>query len=850
MKKTVIGIVAHVDAGKTTLSESMLYLSGKIRNAGRVDHGNTFLDYDSLERDRGITIFLSQAIFKWKDTTITLLDTPGHSDFSAEMERTLQVLDYAVLVINGLDGVQVHTKTIWNLLQYYQIPTFIFINKMDIQRISKEEIMKDIVTNLDSNCIDFTSLQDSTLEQISLTKEDYLDYYLEHNTLTTAIIKEAIFERKVYPCYFGSALKMSGVEEFLDTITKYTINKVYPNEFGAMVYKISSDTQGNSLTHLKITGGSLKVKEEVLENQKVDQIRLYSGNNYETVQEVTAGDICAIKGFTSITTGQGLGIEKRYKDPKITPFMRYQVLLPKDIDAFTMLHHLQQLEKEDPQLHIHYDPKTKEIMVQLMGQIQIEVLKHLIKDRFNIAVEFGVGKIVYKETILEAVVGIGHFEPLRHYAEVHLLLEPLPINSGLQFVSTCKEEQLSRQYQRAILQYLEEKEHLGVLTGSPITDIKITLLTGRIHEKHTEGGDLREATYRAVRQGLKSTTSVLLEPYYRFTLEVPKDCLSKAMYDIEQRKGTFTLPDTMAEMVTIIGTVPVSTMQNYHQEVLHYTKGKGHFECQVIGYQPCANQEEIMAKTNYDSEADIENPTGSIFCIHGAGYLVKWEDVYKEAHIKNTIKKEPKEQSTIDYHSTLEEEKELERIFTSTYGTFKPRLSNKETYQKNQDTKREYKPLTKCILVDGYNIIHAWPVLQELLKDSLDAARSKLLDLMCNYQGYKNGIVIVVFDGYKVKGNIGNIEKYHNIYVAYTKEAQTADMYIESATHKLAKEYHVVVATSDALEQMIVVGHGGYRISARELALEMEHLSKETLDEFNRKNKQAYHYPLEEINDK
>ena len=847
MKKTILGIVAHVDAGKTTLSESMLYLSGKIRNLGRVDHGNTFLDYDTQEKDRGITIFSSQATIEWKDTQITLLDTPGHSDFSAEMERALQVLDYAVLVINGLDGVQQHTKTIWKLLEYYKVPTFIFVNKMDMQRVDKEVIMQDLITNIDTNCIDFLHLDAASYEQISLTKEKYLEYYIEHTTLSHEILKEAIVERRIFPCYFGSALKMTGIEEFLNSFTESIIDTLYPLDFGGLVYKISTDSQGNQLTHMKITGGTLKVKSEIVENEKVDQILIYTGNKYEVVQEVSSGSLCAVKGLKSIVAGQGLGIEKVLRQPQVTPFMSYQIVLPEDGDPFTMLHNLQQLEKEDPQLHIQCNNNTKEITVQLMGEMQIEILKNIIKERFSMDVEFGPGKIVYKETILEPVVGIGHYEPLRHYAEVHVQLEPGPLNSGLQFMNACKEEQLPRQYQRAILSYLKEKEHLGVLTGHPITDMKITLLAGKAHEKHTEGGDFREATYRAVRQGLKSTTSLILEPYYLFSLEIPKEYVSKAIYDIEQRKGNFVLPDTMEEIINVTGSAPVSTMQNYQQEVVHYTKGKGRFTCQLEGYKPCLKQEEVIDQIGYDSELDKENPTGSVFCRQGAGYFVRWDRVIKEAHIKETIKRKPVEVKTEKYHSSLQEDKELERIFTSTYGTFEPRMSSKETYQKKQDTQSTYKPLTRCLLVDGYNIIYAFTSLKELAKDSLDAARSKLLDIMCNYQGYKNCVLIVVFDGYKVKGNIGNIEKYHNIYVAYTKEAQTADMYIERATHKLANEYHVVVATSDALEQRIVVGHGGYRISARELELEIEAIGKETLEEFNRKNKKSYNYPLEDI---
>ncbi|WP_282195267.1 translation factor GTPase family protein [Thomasclavelia cocleata] len=847
MKKIVLGILAHVDAGKTTLTESVLYLSKAIRNLGRVDHGDAFLDYNVQERNRGITIFSKQAVFNWNDCQITLIDTPGHVDFSTEMERTLQVLDYAILVISGIDGVQVHSETIWKLLQHYQIPTFIFINKMDNIHTNKEELLSELKKRLNEQCYDFENLDDDFYENIALNNEVLLDYYLKHNTLPKEMLIEEIIKRQLFPCFFGSALKMEGIDTFLNEFTSYIKEKEYPEDFGARIFKISHDKQGNRLTHLKITGGTLKTKAQIGKDEKVDQIRIYSGNKYQLVNEVKAGDICVIKGFKNIMAGQGLGIEEEIIQPVLSPYMDYRIILPEDHDWHQTLEKLSLLAQEDPQLHINYNNHTQEIHVQLMGAIQIEVLKNLINERFGLNVSFDHGKIIYKETILEAVEGVGHFEPLRHYAEVHLLLEPGKPGSGLEYGVNCKDEVLSSSYQRLVLTHLKEKEHLGVLTGSAITDMKITLISGKAHLKHTEGGDFREATYRAVRQGLKSTKSILLEPYFDFTLELPVEFLSKAIYDIEAMKGSFVMPDIHGEVVSIIGNAPISRMQNYQIEVINYTKGKGRLICQVAGYHPCQDEDEVIKQINYDSETDKDNPTGSVFCSHGAGYNVKWNEVEEHMHIPLQLKKtsriEEKYQQTTKFDDA---DKELEEIFTKTYGPVKNRNFMKETPRKllNEPV---YKHIPECYLIDGYNVIHSWPDLKELAKDNLDAARSRLIDIMCNYQGYKKCILILVFDAYKVKDNLGSSYKYHNIYIVYTKEAQTADMYIERTTHELASKYSITVATSDALEQLIVLGQGAKRISSRELRLEIEYLDKEKLAEFKRRQPKGYNYLLQDL---
>lgn len=845
MKKIVLGILAHVDAGKTTLTESMLYLSKTIRHLGRVDHGDAFLDYNSQERDRGITIFSKQAIFNWNDCQITLIDTPGHVDFSTEMERTLQVLDYAILVISGIDGIQNHSETIWKLLKHYHVPTFIFINKMDSIYANKDKLLNDLKGQFDENCFDFENLDENFYETIALNNEKLLDYYLEHQTLTKEMIIDEIYQRNLFPCFFGSALKIEGIDTFLNEFTNYVKEKQYPKQFQARVFKITHDKQGNKLTHLKITGGSLKVKEQV-GNEKVDQIRIYSGDKYQLVNEVYAGDICAIKGFKNFEISQGLGNESTVNTPILSPYMDYRIILPENCNHHEALEKLLLLSKEDPQLHINYNNQSKEIHVELMGEIQVEILKNIISERFNLDVEFDHGNIIYKETILEPVEGVGHFEPLRHYAEVHLLLEPGKPGSGLEFAVDCKENVLATSYQRLVLSHLKEKEHIGVLTGSLITDMKITLISGRAHLKHTEGGDFREATYRALRQGLKATKSILLEPYFKFSLEIPVEYLSRAIYDIETMNGTFKLSKEQDEMAYLTGKAPVSKMQNYQSEVISYTKGKGRITLQIDGYYPCTNQEEIISKINYDSESDLENPTGSVFCSHGAGFNVKWDEVENYMHIPYQFKpKNENKEKKIEKTTYSNEDEELENIFIRTYGPIKQHQTT--TPAKKIISNTTYKYMPECLLVDGYNIIHSWPELKELAKDNLDAARTRLIDIMCNYQGYKKCILILVFDAYKVKNNLGSSYKYHNIYIVYTKEAQTADMYIERTTHELASKYNITVATSDALEQLIVLGQGGKRISSRELRLEVERLDKEKLEEYRRKQAKGYNYLLEDI---
>lgn len=845
MKKIVLGILAHVDAGKTTLTESMLYLSKTIRHLGRVDHGDAFLDYNSQERDRGITIFSKQAIFNWNDCQITLIDTPGHVDFSTEMERTLQVLDYAILVISGIDGIQNHSETIWKLLKHYHVPTFIFINKMDSIYANKDKLLNDLKDQFDVNCFDFENLDENFYETIALNNEKLLDYYLEHQTLTKEMIIDEIHQQNLFPCFFGSALKIEGIDIFLNEFTNYVKEKQYPKQFQARVFKITHDKQGNKLTHLKITGGSLKVKEQV-GNEKVDQIRIYSGDKYQLVNEVYAGDICAIKGFKNFEISQGLGNESTVNTPILSPYMDYRIILPENCNQHEALEKLLLLSKEDPQLHINYNNQSKEIHVELMGEIQVEILKNIISERFNLDVEFDHGNIIYKETILEPVEGVGHFEPLRHYAEVHLLLEPGKPGSGLEFAVDCKENVLATSYQRLVLSHLKEKEHIGVLTGSLITDMKITLISGRAHLKHTEGGDFREATYRALRQGLKATKSILLEPYFKFSLEIPVEYLSRAIYDIETMNGTFKLSKEQDEMAYLTGKAPVSKMQNYQSEVISYTKGKGRITLQIDGYYPCTNQEEIISKINYDSESDLENPTGSVFCSHGAGFNVKWDEVENYMHIPYQFKpKNENKEKKIEKTTYSNEDEELENIFIRTYGPIKQHQTT--TPAKKIISNTTYKYMPECLLVDGYNIIHSWPELKELAKDNLDAARTRLIDIMCNYQGYKKCILILVFDAYKVKNNLGSSYKYHNIYIVYTKEAQTADMYIERTTHELASKYNITVATSDALEQLIVLGQGGKRISSRELRLEVERLDKEKLEEYRRKQAKGYNYLLEDI---
>lgn len=850
MNRLVIGILAHVDSGKTTLSEGLLYTAGEIRKLGRVDHGDAFLDTNEIEKDRGITIFSKQAVLKFKDTEITLVDTPGHIDFSAETERTFGIMDYAVLVISGTDGVQNHTETLWRLLKRYNVPTFIFVNKMDLCA-DKESVMSELKMRFGDGCIDFTKGIDNEefLDEISMCDEAMMNSYLEHGNVKIDDIRNGIVLRRVFPCFFGSALKNEGVKEFLEGISLYSRRIIYDDNFGAKIYKISEDEQGTRLTHMKITGGVLKVKDKLVGkgknewNEKVNQIRIYSGAKYTAVDEVCGGMICAVTGLTQTYPGEGLGREEDSKEAVLEAVLTYKMELPGGVDVHTALTKLRRLEEEDPQLNIVWNEQLGEIHVNVMGEVQLEVLTRVIKERFDYDVTFTHGGIAYKETISEAVEGVGHYEPLRHYAEVHLLMEPLKRGSGMCFAIDCSEDSLDRNWQRLILTHLKEKNHIGVLTGSPITDMKITLVAGKAHQKHTEGGDFREATYRAVRQGLKMAESVLLEPWYEYYLEVPSACIGRAMTDIQQMGGTFSQPQTMGEMTVISGKVPVSEMRDYSSEVISYTSGKGRLSCILCGYEPCHNSEEVIDSIGYDSEHDLENPADSVFCSHGAGFVVKWNEVYNYMHLDGIDFNEEEETITEcadRYVEMVADDNELMRIFERTYGPITRKVSS---YTVKKTASPEYKKRKTnaavkgkdYLLVDGYNIIFAWDELKTLAKQSLDAARDRLIDILCNYQGFKRCELILVFDAYKVKGGMGSVTKIHNINVVYTKEAETADMYIEKTTHELGKKHRVRVATSDNVEQIIILGSGATRVSAREFYDEIKQAEKAIMDIISKK---------------
>ena len=871
MENIVMGILAHVDAGKTTLSEGMLYLSGTVRKLGRVDYKDAFLDTYSLERDRGITIFSKQAVFSLGNRRINLLDTPGHVDFSAEMERTLQVLDYAVLVISGADGVQGHTETLWKLLKLYEIPTFIFINKMDQPGTDRESLLTELKERLDEGCIVFGKGKNvESLEEIAMTDEAVLDYFMEHETVRNEDICRLIRERKIFPCYFGSALKLDGVQELLAGFEEYMKPFDGKKEFGARVFKISRDDKGERLTFLKVTGGKLVVKMPINKEEKINQIRIYSGAKYEAVNEVEAGGVCAVTGLSSSYIGQGLGVEKGTAAPFLEPVLTYQMILPEGADTTKVLRELKQLEEEEPLLNIVWNPALEEIHVQLMGEVQTEILKTMIAERFHLDVEFGTGKIVYKETIKSPVVGVGHYEPLRHYAEVHLKMEPLEAGSGLVFDTDCSEDVLDRNWQRLILTHLQEREHPGVLTGAPITDMKITIVAGRVHLKHTEGGDFRQATYRAVRQGLKSAESVLLEPWYSFVLEVPSEQVGRAMSDIGQMNGSFEGPEAEDKqgMVRLTGTAPASEMRDYQREVWAYTKGRGRITLTLKGYEPCHNAEEVIEEIGYDSERDVDNPTGSVFCVHGAGFLVKWDEVPEYMHIKEDFLAEKPgiEQDEVmavqmgnhcnysgGYSFSYDDDPELLTIMEREFGSKQKERERYSSYRKQTVSTpvrhttviKENEPKKEYLLVDGYNIIFAWEELNELAKASIDAARNKLMDILSNYQGFIGCTLILVFDAYKVKGNQGEVQKYHNIYVVYTKEAETADQYIEKTTHEIGRKYKVTVATSDALEQVIVMGQGAYRISARDFYEEVERTEKQIREINERERGEKRNYLLD-----
>lgn len=892
MKKLVVGILAHVDSGKTTLSEAMLYTAGKIRKLGRVDHKDAYLDTDAQERERGITIFSKQAVFTYDGMEITLLDTPGHVDFSAEMERTLQVLDYAILVINGMDGVQSHTDTLWKLLKRYEIPTFIFVNKMDMEGTDKDAVFPNIRKKLDGDCVDFSSGDRD--EQIAMADERLLDTYLDSGMVEVEDIIEAILDRKIFPCFWGSALKLSGVQELLDAMNTYMVMPAYNAEFGGRIFKISRDAKGERLTYMKVTGGSLKCREQIEGTEgKVNQIRIYSGARYETVEEASAGTVCAVTGLGETSAGQGVGCEQENVFAGLEPVLSYKVSYPGDKDAVVVLRDIRQLEEEEPELHVEFAQETGEIFVKVMGQVQLQVLTQIIKDRFGYLISFGMGRIIYKETLAEPVMGVGHFEPLRHYAEVHLLMEPLEPGSGMQFDTICSEDVLDKNWQRLILTHLEEKEYRGVLTGAPITDMKITVTAGRAHQKHTEGGDFRQATYRAVRQGLMMGECRLLEPVYAFRLEIPTEMTGRAMNDITRMHGRFAQPEIEGEMSILTGTAPVATMQEYQQDVTAYTRGQGKLSCTLQGYEPCHNEDEVLAASTYDPEFDMANPASSVFCAHGAGYIVDWYDVYDMMHVKEdpgfalagmedvlrNITSEPTEadednrkrmaRERQDAGVPVYDEKELEDIFVRTYGSnsrgnaaynkagfnrYNKGVSEADWYvkkaaghgksktvgaqtlsagSKTADTGiarpgayRKQKGEKEYLLVDGYNVIFAWDDLKALAAVNIDSARDKLIDIMSNYQGYVGCELILVFDAYKVKQNPGSITKHGNIHVVYTKEAETADMYIEKTTHELGRKYKVTVASSDGLEQLIIMGQGALRMSSRGLREEVERVNQ------------------------
>ena len=923
--KISVGLLAHVDAGKTTLSEALLYLTGAIRKMGRVDDRDAFLDTYELERERGITIFSKQAVFEMGDKIITLLDTPGHVDFSAEMERTIQVLDAAVLVVSGADGVQGHTRTVWRLLKRHHVPVFLFINKMDQSGCDKQGLMQDLKANLDENCVDFggwsgekgewdpkETQTDDFYQELAVCDEGIMESYFENGIIKTEEIGQLIRERKVFPCYFGSALKLKGVEKLIEGLALYAAGLEAGKEektFGAKVFKISRDNQGNRLTHLKVTSGVLHVKDSWGEEEKVNQIRIYSGAKFESVKEASAGAVCAVTGPLHTHPGQGIGIELASEMPLLEPVLTYRILLPFDSDVHKCLQQFKQLEEEEPQLHVLWDEELGEIQVQLMGDVQIEILKHMMEERYGLLVGFDTGNIVYKETILNTVEGVGHFEPLRHYAEVHLLLEPGEAGSGLQFDTVCSEDVLDRNWQRLILTHLEEKIHRGVLTGAEITDMKVTLLTGRAHMKHTEGGDFRQATYRALRQGLMEAKSQLLEPFYGFTLELPSENLGRAMADMDRMFGTFDPPVITEDGVVLTGKAPVACLRDYQREVIAYTKGRGHLSLWFKDYEPCHNAQEVIEATGYDPEADLENTADSVFCSHGAGYLVPWYQVKEYMHVESPLKKmerrtDGESESDWDDRSNGEkkagiaaqgqmmpdtgitgtggvitgtggrvgsigsgsgpvsgsgtswsDDKELEEIFNRRFGPGKwrsrpdtqnsfsaPRTRNYSAGKPLKSKEADKPQEEEYLLVDGYNIIFAWEELRELSKVTIDGARQKLMDILCNYQGYKKCTLILVFDAYKVTGNTGEAIDYHNIHVVYTKEAETADQYIEKLAHKIGRQYHVTVATSDGLEQLIIYGQGCHLMSARDLKEEVAWANEQIREEKGKLEKSGKNY--------
>lgn len=859
MKNICIGILAHVDAGKTTLSEALLYRAGAIRRLGRVDHQDAFLDTDAMERQRGITIFSKQAVLELGSVRVTLLDTPGHVDFSAEMERTLQVLDCAVLVISGTDGVQGHTRTLWELLERYHVPTFLFINKMDLAGTDRDALLAHLKEKLDGGCVDFGD-SETLAEEAAVLDEAVLERYLETGEVSNAALSALIAERKLFPCYFGSALRVEGVDALLSGVERYAPRPVYPADFGAKVFKITRDSQGARLTHLKLTGGTLRVKDvltgregDTLWQEKADQLRLYSGAKFQSLDEAEAGAVVAVTGLSHTFPGQGLGAEPDWAGAVLQPVLTYRVELSDGTDPHTALQKLRQLEEEDPQLHLVWS--GGDIHIQLMGEVQMEILQRLIRERLGMEVSFGAGTVCYRETIANAVEGIGHFEPLRHYAEVHLLLEPGEPGSGVTVASVCPTDELNLNWQRLILTHLLEKEHCGVLTGAPVTDIKLTLLTGRAHEKHTEGGDFRQATYRAVRQGLMQAENVLLEPWYRFRLELPAEQVGRAMTDLQRMNGEVELPETIGEDAVLTGRAPVAGLRDYGREVAVYTRGRGRLSCTPAGYFPCAEADSVIAAIGYDPERDTENPADSVFCSHGAGVIVPWFEVCDHAQVESGWQPKsaapepetsgPKQRTVSAYAGTIEQDRELQAIFERTYGTVKrwefipPKAPRRPIADTSEEKRRELKRAfsgEEYLLVDGYNIIFAWDELKKIAAENLDAARKQLCELLCNYQGYRKCRVILVFDAYKVKGGLGSVEKYHNITIVYTREAETADAYIERATYEIGRQHRVRVATSDGPEQVIILGHGALRLSASAFHEEMAEVQKQIGDTVFRNN--------------
>ena len=840
MKKTVIGILAHVDAGKTALAEAMLYKTGKLRRPGRVDNGDTMLDSHLLERSRGITIFAGQAVMKLGEYEATLLDTPGHVDFSAETERILQVLDIAVLVISGTDGVQSHTRTLWNLLRIYNIPTVIFVTKTDLARIGKAELMSELCSELSDCCVDFSASAHERDEAAAMCSEAAMESYLESGCVEDVCLRSMVGGRQIFPCFFGSGLKLEGIDEFLAGLEKLIPQRSYGCEFGARVFKITHDKGGAKVTHLKVTGGALRVRDTVSygdKSEKISAIRIYNGARFENVELTEAGGVCAVTGLSEARDGQGLGAEESGAEPILEPVMNYRVVLPEGVDAKTFLPKLRLLEEEDPMLRVTWDSHLQEINVRLMGEVQVEILKSLIADRFDIAVQIDNGRVLYKETIADSVEGVGHYEPLRHYAEVHLLLSPLPRGSGLQFSTRCSEDSLDRNWQRLILMHLAEKQHLGVLTGSPITDMKIVLAAGRAHIKHTEGGDFRQATYRAVRQGLMNAKSVLLEPYYSFYLEVPSEQIGRAISDIKLRFGTFSAPELLGEFSAVSGTAPVTTMNNYAAEVAAYTGGRGRLRLTVSGYDVCHNTEQVVAEFDYDPEGDLENTPDSVFCAHGGGFGVKWDKVPEYMHLESCIKKDK-----IPYEAAPNmrnfhiDDKELEAIMEREFGPAKLTQTlyrPKPTYKEEHGGAPENAERKKYVIVDGYNCVFAWKELKFLAETDISAARDRLADILCNYAAFTGSEVVLVFDAYMVAGGSGENFNYHNIHIVYTEERETGDVYIERLVSEIGKNENVRVVTSDGMIQLSAVRFGVLRVSAREFEREIEAVNEKISEKLN-----------------